>query len=216
MSNQPATCPAVCKQNPLIGALLAAPTLGLAAVIALVATTTSPLLASAQVTSAPNVLAFTNATIIDGTGAARLSGQTIVVENGRITGVGPTASTTVPAAAKTRDLAGKVVTPGFVMMHEHLFYPIGTDQSDLSKFMFSSTAITFPSMYLAGGVTTMRTAGTMSPFADLNVGAAIANGKLVGPDMDTWMARRRSSLRCALRHRCRMSHALSIFGLRRG
>jgi enamidase len=42
----------------------------------------------------------------------------------------------------------------------------------------------FPRLYLAGGTTTMRTAGSMMPYADINVRDAIAKGTVIGPDMD--------------------------------
>jgi cytosine/adenosine deaminase-related metal-dependent hydrolase len=129
-------------------------------------------------------IALINAVLLDGTGVKRKDKQTILIQKNRIIAVGPTETTPVPASFETKDLAGKTVTPGFVMMHEHLFYPIGFDASDLTKFNFSSTVVTFPAMYLAGGVTTMRTAGTMSPYADINTRMAIEKGTVIGPDMD--------------------------------
>jgi len=41
-----------------------------------------------------------------------------------------------------------------------------------------------PRLYLANGVTTMRTTGSVEPYADINVKAAIDSGKMVGPHMD--------------------------------
>jgi enamidase len=75
------------------------------------------------------------------------------------------------------DARGKTLLPGFVMMHEHMFYPAG-------EFVYNELLFSFPRLYLAGGTTTMRTAGTMMPYADLNVRDAINRGEIIGPDMD--------------------------------
>src|SRR6185503_19583007 len=71
------------------------------------------------------VIALTNIRVIDGTGAAPLENQTVVISNGKITAVGPTASFTIPNGAKTIDLPGYTVLPGLVGMHNHLFFPMG-------------------------------------------------------------------------------------------
>jgi len=41
-----------------------------------------------------------------------------------------------------------------------------------------------PRLYLANGVTTMRTTGSVEPYADLNVKAEIDAGRMIGPHMD--------------------------------
>ena len=74
-------------------------------------------LASAQ---SPAAVAFTNARIIDGTGRAPLERGTLVVTNGRITAVGPSASVTVPVAALRIDATGKTIVPGFINAHGHV------------------------------------------------------------------------------------------------
>jgi imidazolonepropionase-like amidohydrolase len=72
---------------------------------------------TAQVTT-PTTLAIRNATLIDGTGAASVSGTTIVVAGGRITAVGRNAA--VPPGARVMDGTGKFVIPGLWDMHLHL------------------------------------------------------------------------------------------------
>jgi hypothetical protein len=54
---------------------------------------------------------------------------------------------------------GSTVIPGLIGMHDHLFYE--TDTSLLEQ------PYSFPRLYLASGVTTIRTAGAVSPWADL-------------------------------------------------
>src|SRR5262245_43934128 len=76
-----------------------------------------------DVVSVPDtVVALTNVRVVDGTGAPAREGQTVVIENGRITAVAPAAQAKVPAGAKTLDLAGHTVIPGLVGMHDHTFY----------------------------------------------------------------------------------------------
>ena len=122
------------------------------------------------------LVALTHVEVIDGTGAAARADQTILIRNGRIAAIGPAAGIKVPADAKVRDLGGHSVIPGFVMMHEHMFYPEGLGN-------YTEMARTFPRLYLAGGATTVRTAGSIAPFADINMREEIRKGNIPGPDM---------------------------------
>jgi enamidase len=125
------------------------------------------------------VIAFTHATIVDGTGAAAKHDQTLVIDKGRIASLGPSTTTKVPADATVIDAHGKTLLPGFVMMHEHLFYT-----TRLSPYFITPMSYSFPPLYLAGGETTIRTTGSMSPYVDLNVRDDIDAGKRIGPDID--------------------------------
>jgi imidazolonepropionase-like amidohydrolase len=125
-----------------------------------------------------SVVALTNVRVIDGTGGAARDGQTIVIKGGVIQAVGSVGQVSVPADARTLDLAGRSVMPGYVMLHEHLFYPSG------GGAVYNEQGYSFPRLYLAGGVTTMRTAGNMAGYADLNIKKAIDAGTMLGPDID--------------------------------
>src|SRR3569832_793634 len=72
------------------------------------------------------VIAFTHAEIVDGTGAKPRYDQTLVVKDGRVAALGPASRVHVPDGATVIDTRGKTLLPGFVMVHEHLFYPMGT------------------------------------------------------------------------------------------
>lgn len=124
-----------------------------------------------------NLIALTNVRVIDGTGAAAREAQTVVIRDGRIAAMGPVASTQVPAGARVMDLAGKSVMPGIVMVHEHLFYPTGPG-------MYGNLTESFSRLYLAGGVTSMRTGGNMNGYSELLVANAIAKGEKAGPWID--------------------------------
>lgn len=124
-----------------------------------------------------SVIAITHVTIVDGTGAPARRDQILVVRDGRIAAVGPAARTPVPAGAAVIDGADRTLLPGFVFVHEHMFYPVGGGH-------FSSMLGSFPPLYLAGGVTTARTGGSVAPYADLALRDAIAAGTAIGPDLD--------------------------------
>src|SRR6476620_5548523 len=72
------------------------------------------------VTVGEPVIALTNATLIDGTGAAPKANQTIVIRDGKIAAVGAAGSVAVPPGARTIDVSGQTVIPGIVGMHDHL------------------------------------------------------------------------------------------------
>ena len=119
--------------------------------------------------------------VIDGTGADPRTNQTIVIGGGLIRAVGDSAQVAVPADARVLDLDGRSVLPGFVMVHEHMFYP-GVLWS--SGYMANEQAFSFPRLYLAGGATTIRTGGSLEPYADLELKAAVDSGRIPGPKMD--------------------------------
>ena len=123
-------------------------------------------------------IALTNVRVIDGTGAAPLENQTILIEGGKISMVGPTAATTFPAGTRTLDLQGYTVLPGLVGMHNHLFFPMGGNPP-----IYSDMGISFPRLYLALGVTTIRTTGSVAPYTDLETKRRIDAGRMIGPKM---------------------------------
>jgi enamidase len=123
-------------------------------------------------------LAFTQVEVVDGTGAAPLRDMTVVVHGDRIAAIGPAKKLKVPAGATVIDGTGKTLIPGFVMVHEHFFYP-SPKGGEYEEYPYS-----FSRLYLAGGTTTLRTAGSMAPYGDINTARAIAAGKQPGPDMD--------------------------------
>ena len=112
------------------------------------------------------VVALTHARVIDGTGAAAREDQTVILRDGRIAELGASSSVAAPAGATVIDLTGKSVIPGLVMVHEHLFYPTGPQ-------VYGQLGQSFTRLYLAGGVTTMRTGGNLNGFMDLNLKRAI-------------------------------------------
>jgi len=119
------------------------------------------------------VIALMHARVIDGTGAAPREDQTVIIHDGKVAAIG---TSKAPDGARVIDLTGHTVMPGMVGMHEHLYYPVGGGVP-----MYPEMAYSFPRLYLAAGVTTARTAGSVEPFTDMNVKAAIDAGKMPGP-----------------------------------
>ena len=126
------------------------------------------------------IFAITHVTVIDGTGGPVKTDQTILIEKGKITRTGNAADITIPSSAKVIDGKGKTVIPGMIMMHEHLFY----GESLPPNYIGQAMPVSFPPLYLAGGVTTMRTTGTVEAQTDINIRNWIHEGKMAGPDID--------------------------------
>src|SRR6185295_13304316 len=105
-------------------------------------------------TEAP-LIALTHLRVIDGTGSPPKEDQTLIISNGKINSVESSASARVPANAQTMDLTGYTVLPGLVGMHNHMFFPMGGFPG-----MYSNMGTSFPRLYLANGVTTIRTTGS--------------------------------------------------------
>lgn len=128
------------------------------------------------------VSALTSVRVIDGTGADPLEDQTILISDGKIAAVGDNGTVDIPEGVEPLDLPGYSVLPGFVGMHDHMFYPMGgspatpNDPPQQAQMSFS-----FSRLYLAHGVTTIRTTGSIAPYADLELKLRIDKGEMIGP-----------------------------------
>src|SRR5881296_2079320 len=126
------------------------------------------------VTVDTSLLALTHVLLVDGTGGAPKSDQTIVIRDGRIAVVGPAASVQIPAGARVMDMSGSTVIPGLIGMHDHLFYTAAGGRAVQMSY-------TGPRLYLGSGVTTIRTTGSRAPYAEINLKDAIDHGLAPGP-----------------------------------
>lgn len=123
------------------------------------------------------VVALEHVRVIDGTGVAARADQTILISGGKISAIGAAGSVTIPEGANRMDFTGFSAVPGLVGMHDHLFYP------GRGGF-YRNMPISFPRLYLAGGVTTIRTAGNMEAYFDLEIKRAIDSGRAAGPKIN--------------------------------
>ena len=115
-------------------------------------------------------VALVGATVIDGTGAAPIERCTILIEDERILALGRDLA--VPEGTESIDLTGKTIVPGLIDMHGHLFTNVaGSYRNEL---------VPFARLYLAGGVTTIFTAGEEEPEEALDFRDAQRAGDEVG------------------------------------
>lgn len=127
----------------------------------------APALVGAQV-PARGTYAFTNVDVIPMDSERVLEDQTVVVTAGRITALGPSASTRIPSSAERIDGTGKYLMPGLGEMHAH----IPTTREEGEDFAF---------LYLAGGATTIR--GMLGHASQLELRERVRDGEIVGPRM---------------------------------
>ncbi|HEY7286852.1 MAG TPA: amidohydrolase family protein [Vicinamibacterales bacterium] len=150
---------------------------GLVAVFAAAAQAPNPNARANFVKIDAPVVVLGHVRVIDGTGAPARENQTLIIRDGNIAAVGDAATVTVPAGVTTIDMTGRTVMPGLVMLHEHLYYTTGPG-------VYGQLGVSFSRLYLAGGVTTMRTAGNTNGIMDINLAARIKSGELAGPAID--------------------------------
>ena len=134
------------------------------------------------------LVALTHVRVIDGTGAKPLLDRTVIIEGGKIAAIlGPRAR--IPRGAVVHDMTGRSLLPGIVGMHDHIYYIArpGLDEAGHAHGpspLVPQMTFSAPRLYLAAGVTTIRTTGSVEPYADLNLKAQIDAGLLPGPHMD--------------------------------
>ncbi|MGB2889550.1 MAG: amidohydrolase family protein [Candidatus Acidiferrales bacterium] len=126
--------------------------------------------------------------VIDGTGRPALEDQNVVIDRGKITAVQPGSDAPAADGTTVLDLRGYSVMPGIVGMHNHLFYVARPNQNFdwnwEAPLLVPQMTFSAPRLYLASGVTTMRTTGSVETYADLNLKRAIEEGQLPGPHLD--------------------------------
>jgi imidazolonepropionase-like amidohydrolase len=127
------------------------------------------------------LVALTHVRIVDGTGTAPLQDSTVILSHGRIQSINNSETTSVPAGAEVLDLTGYTVIPGLVGMHDHMFYGGEEHLLGFSGWTIREMAFAFPRLYLASGVTTIRTAGALDASTDLRLKDQIDKGWIVGP-----------------------------------
>ena len=119
------------------------------------------------------VIAMRGVRLIDGTGAEGAENQTIVIQGDQILAVGDAGEVDVPESARVIDLEGHTVIPGIIGLHNHTFYTTSKRRVQLNY--------TAPLLYLASGVTTIRTTGSAAPYSELNLKRAVEEGSQIGP-----------------------------------
>lgn len=132
--------------------------------------------------------ALTHVRIVDGTGAPAQEDRTLLLDGANIVAVIP-GWWQLPCCGYTAiDLTGHTVLPGLVGMHDHLYYiatpDLDSDGHSQPPLVVPQMTFSAPRLYLAAGVTTIRTTGSVEPYADLNLKTQIDTGALPGPHLD--------------------------------
>src|SRR5580700_69677 len=136
------------------------------------------------------VVVLNHVRVIDGTGAAPKEDQSVVIANGKIQSLGPAASLQLPQGVQIIDRTGYTVIPGLVGMHDHLYYTdsitvqVAGGRIGEPGLFVAEIPYTAPRLYLAAGVTTMRTTGSLEPYTDLKVKSRIDANLMPGPSID--------------------------------
>ena len=156
-----------------------------------------------SLSAAAQTITITHANLIDVSKNTTLPDQTIIVENDRITTIGPAAKVKVPAGAQVIDATGKYVMPGMTDAHIHFFqtgglytrpdavnlknvYPYEKDQAYAKAHLSDLMA-----RYLACGITTVIDVG--GPFSNYDIrnwaekDALAANTWVTGPLISTYV-----------------------------
>jgi len=153
----------------------------------LIAQTPSATVAAYIKTTGPRTV-LRHVRIIDGTGAPAAVDQDIFIVNGKITNIAPAGTVACNDCGQELDLHGHTVFPGIVGMHDHLFY-IARPDADAERhsqppLLVPQMTFSAPRLYLAAGVTTMRTTGSVETYTDLNLKREIDANRLPGPRLD--------------------------------
>ncbi|HEX5073972.1 MAG TPA: amidohydrolase family protein [Gemmatimonadaceae bacterium] len=116
--------------------------------------------------AAQSAVAIRNVTVIPMTDARPAARQSVIIRNGRIAEIGPSAQVRVPEGASVVDGTGKYLVPGFFEMHAHT----------------SKTRASALGLYVTYGVTTIRDQGSEHSEV-LRWRREIRDGSRVGPRM---------------------------------
>lgn len=126
---------------------------------------------------------ITNVTIIDGIGNAPVSGQDIVIEDGKFSFIGDAGSVAAPDGALKIDGRGLSVIPGLIDLHIHLQGGWGNGQIPGDRYgvkLDDDSVQQSLSSYLYAGVTTVLDMGGDHKWL-LNKRGQIDDGELFGP-----------------------------------
>jgi len=140
-----------------------------------------PYSAQAYIAYKQDTIAFTHCYLADVIHKTVLNDESILIAHGIIIKTGKTKAVQIPHSATIIDCTGKTILPGFVLLHEHMFYPAAS----VSPYYvhFKQLPVSFPRLYLACGVTTARTAGSVEPYSDLSLKKEIDTHQIIGPSL---------------------------------
>lgn len=122
-------------------------------------------------------LALVGATVIDGTGAPPLHDSVILIQNGRITAVGPHSKTKIPKAFQRRYVSSLTVLPGLIDSHVHLTFALFKGPNDPKADAIINGVL---QEFLRHGVTSIRDLGAGYPWI-IELRRSVDEGRRIGP-----------------------------------
>jgi imidazolonepropionase-like amidohydrolase len=136
-------------------------------------------------TADAQVTAIRAGKLIDPDSGNVLTGQTIIVRDGKIESVGN--NVTIPSNAKIIDLSKMTVLPGLIDCHTHLADG-ARDSEPMDQFKKTAARIALESVpnaraMLESGFTSVRDVGTYRALGDIALRDAIQRGDIIGPRM---------------------------------
>jgi len=126
-----------------------------------------------------SIIVLKDALLIDGKGNPARPHQTIIIREGKIMWIGDDEKAITPESGTIINLKGKAIIPGLVMLHEHMY--ISAFSFDPMYLQLRQLPVSFPRLYLAAGVTSIRTCGSIEPYSDLRIKEDIEKGIYPGP-----------------------------------
>ena len=122
-------------------------------------------------------LALVGATVIDGTGAPAVTDAVLIIENGRIRGVGPRSRLAIPEGVERKDLSGLTLLPGLIDSHVHIIFALPRGPADPQADATISQVL---GEFLRHGVTSIRDLGSGYPWI-IDLARSIEGGRRKGP-----------------------------------
>jgi len=110
--------------------------------------------------------------LIDPASGRTVRDAVIIVAGGKILWTGPAREARLPDGFRTVDFGTKTVIPGLIDSHGHLFGGLVTRHT---------TCDLLGPLYLAAGVTTVRSPGSMEPEGDMGFRNRVDSGRYLGP-----------------------------------
>jgi len=122
-----------------------------------------------------------NGILIDGNGGDPIPNAAVLIEDNRISKLGPAANVSAPGDATRIDAGGGTILPGLIDTHVHIMFEIDNIQAMLNTPLSLNfyKAVGYFRNTINAGITTVRDAAG----ADLGVKQAIEQGLVLGPRM---------------------------------
>ena len=136
----------------------------------------SPGIVGVIVIPAP-LITLTHVSIMDRPGGPPLENQTVILHDGKTAHLGAENTTPIADGAAIRDLTGKTILQNLVMAPEHIDYSSMIE----GPFHMNEMESSLPKFYLATGVTSARTIGSLETYTDLPAKTDVDAGKIPGP-----------------------------------